>query len=409
MGQRRVYFLCLMSLLILVAAGLSQEAYGADYAVYSKPLYGADVQNDPDASSSTFTMTVDWFMTASAGELNNAISNGWVSRGVVCYTSPAQVPGTIPLYRLYNPSLTDHVYTTNPQEYNVLQSVFYVPEGIVGYVFPKTSPVPGAVPLHRFYAGSSHAYHRYSLNPAKTMQTENYEGVECYVWPQGQAVVTLDITRPTYGMQLNGLSTIDISWNRSTNGGYIALHYSTDAGNTWIPIGYGYENTGFAKWRVPNVDTDHARVKATWTDNLFGETTVLASAASHYDFKIRRTVLQQSAAAQAVPKFNPPSAPTALTAKFAMPVQAQLSWQPSAGAPISYTIERRTADSAYQQTANVKAPTLTYVDRGVSPGTTYFYRVCAVSIGGKSGYSNEVSVKTAFTLQKPVAAVRSVR
>jgi hypothetical protein len=397
-----LFWMCVMTLVTVL---LNTTAYAADYAVYSQPLYALDTQNELDTNA--FTITADWFMTTSVAEMNNAVSEGWDSRGIACYTSPAQIPGTVPLYRIYNIALRDHIFTSNVQEYNTLQKVFYKPEGIVGYVFPKNNQAPGTVPLYRFFAGGKHSYHRYSLSPTK-VGDENYEGIECYVWPKGQAVVSLQITRPQMNEELKGFGMYDISWNASIKGGYIALNYSTDAGNTWKPIEYGLENKGFAKWRVPNINTQHGRIKITWTDNLFGETNMLAETISHYDFRIKQTNLQAQSIAKAIQKLNPPSAPTAFGAKFTLPLQVQLSWQASAGAPIAYIIEKRTAEGVYQQAATIKASGLTYVDKNITPGTTYFYRVYAVNMGGRSAHSNESSVKTAFTLKRPVAGMKKL-
>lgn len=190
MKARRIYFSYLVCLMTLVLMALHAPAFAADRTIYSKPLYALDVQN---SFSDQFTYTADWFMTTSVEEMQKAHSEGWVTRGVACYTSPVRFSGTVPLYRIYNPTLRDHVYTSNSQESTALQRVFYVPEGIVGYVFPKNSPGPGTVPLHRFYAGGSYSYHRYSLSSAKVMKDEKYEGVECYVWPQGQAIGSLPL------------------------------------------------------------------------------------------------------------------------------------------------------------------------------------------------------------------------
>lgn len=300
-----LHMLCLMT---LVLAALGGEACAADYVVQSQPLYALDTQDKVNTESkplvgSEFTHTEDWFMTTSAAELNKCISEGWVSRGIACYTAPAQVPGSVPLYRMYNTALRDHIYTSKLEEFKALQQLFYKPEGIVGYVFPKGNPVPGTVPLHRIRKTSGGSYHRYSLSPTIS-GSETYEGIECHVWPRAQAVVSLEIIRPQANEEIKGLSTYDISWKTSLKGGYIALYYSTDAGNTWKQIAYGLENTGFTKWKVPNANTLHGRLKILWNDNLFAPTTKLAETSSRYDFRIKQATLQKQSIPSAVKKMN---------------------------------------------------------------------------------------------------------
>jgi len=63
----------------------------------------------------------------------------WLYESTVGYLLPVQTSGAVPLYRMAfaNPPL--HLWTTDRNEYETLTSRGWVPEGIVGYVFP----VPG--------------------------------------------------------------------------------------------------------------------------------------------------------------------------------------------------------------------------------------------------------------------------
>jgi Repeat of unknown function (DUF5648) len=62
-----------------------------------------------------------------------------------------QPAGTVPLYRVYNAGMNDHVYLT-PISFRqqFLTEWGYTDEGIAGYVFDKTSPQPGTVAFHGF-------------------------------------------------------------------------------------------------------------------------------------------------------------------------------------------------------------------------------------------------------------------
>ena len=277
----------LVVLLLTIAGGLqfSSPVAAYDYALESVPVYQLDVPDDQDPD--TFSCTADWFLTTSVAEMSQAVSNGWDSRGIGFYVSPAQIPGTLALYRLYYPDSSDHLYTTSWAERQSAIATGFSPEGALGYVFPADASVPGTVPLHRFYSDDPCSLHMY-FTDATAGAGAAYEGVACYVWPAKQQIANLTITAPTAGEELKGLTAYDVSWKSSMPGGYISLSYSSDAGNSWTLIDCGLENKGFTKWRVPDTATTHARIQIVWTDAIFGQTNVLARAESQSDFKIKK-------------------------------------------------------------------------------------------------------------------------
>ncbi len=77
--------------------------------------------------------------------------------------------------------------------------------------------------------------------------------------------------------------------------------------------------------------------------------------------------------------------------------QATLTWTASSGAT-SYNIYRSTTSGGEGTTAyNAGITSTSFVDTGLANGTTYYYKVAAVSSAGTSAQSNEVSVKPAAT------------
>ncbi|MDI6792084.1 MAG: PKD domain-containing protein [bacterium] len=89
-----------------------------------------------------------------------------------------------------------------------------------------------------------------------------------------------------------------------------------------------------------------------------------------------------------------PSPPANLTAKPISTSQIELSWQDNSTDEIGFKIERKTVGEAYRQIAVLGANTTIYLDEGLSPETTYFYRLRAYNLPADSAYSNEASAAT---------------
>src|SRR5688572_9316450 len=141
---------------------------------------------DPDFQSQLNTVHRRWhlglldhFYTNNPNEVGigyQVESSGW---GVIA----SQQTNTIPLYRFWSDSLTDHFYSTSAQAPSG-----YVSEGTVGYVFATS--VPGSIPLHRLYrhigGNPANGDHLYTIaegerNDATTKHGYASEGIEAYV------------------------------------------------------------------------------------------------------------------------------------------------------------------------------------------------------------------------------------
>ncbi len=91
---------------------------------------------------------------------------------------------------------------------------------------------------------------------------------------------------------------------------------------------------------------------------------------------------------------NPPDAPSGLAATPISSTQIDLSWTDVAN-ETGYKIERKTgAGGTYSQIATVGAGVVTYSNTGLTPNTTYYYRIRATNAGGDSPYSNEANATT---------------
>jgi alpha-tubulin suppressor-like RCC1 family protein/Ca2+-binding RTX toxin-like protein len=97
-----------------------------------------------------------------------------------------------------------------------------------------------------------------------------------------------------------------------------------------------------------------------------------------------------------------PDTLTTLTAKATLPTQVSLQWvETTANQAITYTIERRTGDGAYMTVAEVSSIS-SYMDKGLTAGTKYSYRIKSRTYAGSSGYSNVATVTTPNEASVPV-------
>ena len=90
-----------------------------------------------------------------------------------------------------------------------------------------------------------------------------------------------------------------------------------------------------------------------------------------------------------------PSTPSSLTATAVSSIQINLGWTDNSNNETGFKIERKEGVSGlYSQITTVGSNVTTYSDMGLTPGTTYYYRVRAYNEGGDSSYSNEASATT---------------
>ncbi len=87
--------------------------------------------------------------------------------------------------------------------------------------------------------------------------------------------------------------------------------------------------------------------------------------------------------------------PSNLTAAAASSTSITLSWTDNATGEDGYRIERKVSGGSYATIKTLGPNATSYTDSGLSPSTTYFYRVIAYNdIGESPSYSNEASATT---------------
>jgi fibronectin type 3 domain-containing protein/regulation of enolase protein 1 (concanavalin A-like superfamily) len=185
--------------------------------------------------------------------------------------------------------------------------------------------------------------------------------------------------------------------------------------------------------------TTSTQINLTWTDNSPNETgfkieskigaagvyaeiaTVGAGVTSFsntaltplttYYFRVRATnALGDSAYTSEVNATTPgpPPTPGGLTASAVSGTQVNLSWADVA-TETGYKIERKTDSSGvYAEIATVGAGVTTYNNTGLTPGTSYFYRVRATNTWGDSAYSTEVNAATPTLPATPTGLAANV-
>jgi hypothetical protein len=113
---------------------------------------------------------------------------GWTAEGAIykVWSGPGTygAKAAVPSYRLYNPASSQHHWTTDLNEYNVLPAYGWTQEGIDSYVLP--SAVPGAIPVYRlFLAGVGVHLWTIDANEWSYLSTHGWtsEGIAWYVMP----------------------------------------------------------------------------------------------------------------------------------------------------------------------------------------------------------------------------------
>jgi hypothetical protein len=91
------------------------------------------------------------------------------------------------------------------------------------------------------------------------------------------------------------------------------------------------------------------------------------------------------------PMLAPPAAPSGLMARAMAVDTVFLTWVDNSNNESAFKLERKTSSTAYVQIAQPGQNETSYMDTGLTPGTEYFYRICATNAAGDSAYSGEVS------------------
>jgi fibronectin type 3 domain-containing protein len=204
--------------------------------------------------------------------------------------------------------------------------------------------------------GTTYFYVVTALNAGGESPSSN----EASATPQGPPPAPTGLTAKA------GNGSVSLAWTASSGAASYDVKRGTTSGGPYDTIATGVADTTYPDTTVTNGTTYFYVVTAV---NALGE-----SASSN----------QASATPSA-----PPAAPTGLTATPSNHT-VTLRWNASSGAS-TYNVKRGTTSGGPYTTIATGVTGTSYVSRGLSNGTTYYFVVTAVNAGGESPSSNQAS------------------
>jgi fibronectin type 3 domain-containing protein len=166
---------------------------------------------------------------------------------------------------------------------------------------------------------------------------------------------------------------IDLAWtDRSSDETAFSIERSTDGGFVWLAIRQTEANaTAFSDQQAAAGATFRYRVRACRGGICSGPSNVAEATTPVV-----------------------PLAPSGLTASASLPTQVNLTWADNSNNESEFRIEARTGGGTYVQVGVVGADQTAFAHTGLTPSTTYQYRVRACSPNACSPYSNEATATT---------------
>jgi len=204
----------------------------------------------------------------------------------------------------------------------------------------------------------------------------NYAGYSAYSNEASATIAQAAPAAPT-NLSVTAVTTnqVVISWtdNSTTETGF-KIERKTGAGGTYAQIATAGANaTSYSDSGLTENTTYYYRVKAS---NAGGD--------SFYSNEASGTT-----------SITLPAAPANLTASVVSLTQINLGWTDNSNNETGFRIRRKTgANGTYSQIATVGVDVTTFSDTGLSPNTTYYYKVRSYNEAGTSVASNEANATT---------------
>jgi len=211
-----------------------------------------------------------------------------------------------------------------------------------------------------------------ALSAADVQELYNYTGA-----PSDTTSPTVSMTAPSNGSTVSG--NVTVSANASDNVGVVGVQFELDGASlgsedTTSPYSVSWNTTG---------TTNGSHTLTAVARDAAGNQTTSSAVVVTVD--------------NPVSDIQPPSIPTGLTATAVSSSQINLSWTASTDnvGVTGYRIYRCQGAGCTPSTQIATSPTNSYSNTGLSPSTTYVYRVAAYDAAGNtSGQSSQASATT---------------
>jgi autotransporter-associated beta strand protein len=199
------------------------------------------------------------------------------------------------------------------------------------------------------------------------VEAANITGTSGYSNEASVAPVSSLPSAPSGLAALSGDNAISLSWSPATNADSYVIFRGTSSGNYTLSTVITAASAGYVDYSVSNGATYYYVVEAA---NLSGTSS-------------------PSNQVSVAPAANPPPVPGGLTATGSNQ-QVSLKWNTSTGAT-GYILVMGTASGTYTTTLASNTTSTSFVNTGLLNGSTYYYAVAAVNLGGTSAFSSPVS------------------
>lgn len=181
-----------------------------------------------------------------------------------------------------------------------------------------------------------------------------------------------------------GSTSVDISW--------------TDASST---------ETGFEIGRSTTSGSGYTVINTTAANTTTFQDTGLTASTTYY-YRIR--AIADNANSEYTSEFSiatlapPPNMPTNLTATVLSAFSIRLDWTDASTDETGFEIQRSaTSGSGFTLINTTAANAISFSDTGLTPATTYYYRIRSKKTGNVSSYTAEVSASTPSNLPAPTS------
>lgn len=349
-------------------------------SVWMKYRYGDWVSEIPwITQSGTYTLNP----VASSATNNIYRVASWVSGEsyVLEYRRPHGIyDGNIPgrgllVYRL-NPSIQgnadgppDELYIYRPGGHNtttngVLSQAAFSQQSGRTMITEFTSP--------NGFSGNNMPGGLYLYNVSEAGETISFE----------VRISNVQLGYPSGGETFFGGTNKQIEWIAKNRLGTVKLEFSSDDGNVWTLIADNVHNSGSYTWmNIPSLDSDECRVRITLNSNNHSDTSLGAF-----------SIISSMAAPQTVYPSN---------MQEDLPTNPLFTWQEVNGASGYYFQLCTQFDFENPLITLVDHPHIQYQMNGLTPYTTYYWQVAAMSEIGISLFSETIQFTTGGLSEAP--------